>query len=103
MAEIAMVVKLTAVEGKVDELLEVAAKLVAGTEGEDGTLQYVVHTDTADPNAIWFYERYADQAALDTHAGSTTMADAMGSFAGLLGAPPEMHLLSIAQAKGAAG
>ena len=78
MAEIAMVVKLTAVEGKVDELLEAAAKLVAGTEGEDGTLQYVVHTDAADPNAIWFYERYADQAALDAHAGSTAMAEAMG-------------------------
>ena len=101
MAEIAMVVKLTAVEGKLDELLEVTAKLVAGTESEDGTLQYAVHTDAGDPNSVWFYERYADQAALDTHAGSTTMAEAMGSFAGLLGAPPEMHILSVAQAKGA--
>jgi hypothetical protein len=31
------------------------------------------------------------------------MAEAMGLFGGLLGAPPEMHVLSIAHAKGAAG
>jgi quinol monooxygenase YgiN len=103
MAEIAMVVKLTAAEGKIDELLEAAAKLVAAAEGEPGTLQYAVHTDAAEPSAVWFYERYADQAALDAHAGSTAMAEAMGAFGGVLGAPPEMHVLSIAQAKGAAG
>ena len=103
MAEIAMVVKLTAADGKVDELLEAAAKLVAATEGEPGTLQYAVHTNAADPSAVWFYERYADQAALDAHAGCTAMVEAMGAFGGLLGARPEMHMLSIAQAKGAAG
>jgi quinol monooxygenase YgiN len=103
MAEIAMVVKLTAAEGKLDELLEAAAKLVAATEDEPGTLQYALHTDAADPSAVWFYERYADQTALDAHAGSTAMADAMRAFGGLLGGPPEMHMLSIAQAKGGAG
>lgn len=103
MAQIAMIVKLTAAEGKVDELLDVAAKLVAAAEGEPGTLAYTVHTDAAEPAAVWFYERYADQAALDAHAGSTTMAEAMGAFAGVLGAPPEMHMLSIAQGKGEAG
>ena len=103
MAEIAMVVRLTAVEGKRDELLEVAAKLVAGTETEPGTVQYIVHTDVADPSSVWFYERYADQAALDAHAGSTTMAEAMGAFAGLLGAAPEMHVLCVSQEKGGAG
>jgi len=103
MAEIAMIVKLTAAEGKLDETLEALAKLVAAAEGEPGTLQYALHTDAAEPSAIWFYERYADQAALDAHAGSTTMAEAMGALAGLLGAPPEMHVLSVAQAAGAAG
>jgi quinol monooxygenase YgiN len=103
MPEIAMIVKLTAAEGKVDELVEAAGKLVAAAEGEPGTLQYVVHTNAAEPSALWFYERYADQAALDAHAGSTAMAEAMGAFGGLLGAPPEMHVLSIAQGKGATG
>jgi len=103
MAEIAMVVKLTAADGKLDELLEAAAKLIAATEDEPGTLQYALHTDAAEPSAVWFYERYADQAALDAHAGSTAMAEAIGAFAGLLGGPADMHVLSIAQAKGGAG
>jgi hypothetical protein len=31
------------------------------------------------------------------------MAEAMGAFAGLLGAAPEMHVLSVSQEKGGAG
>ncbi len=100
MAEIAMIVKLPAAEGKTEELLEAVAKLVAATEDEPGTLQYTVHRDAADPHAVWFYELYADQAALDAHAGSTAMAEAMGAFGGLLGGAPEMHVLSIADRKG---
>ena len=100
MAEIAMIVKLPAAEGKTDELLAAVGKLVAATEGEPGTVQYVAHTEEADPSAVWFYEVYADKDALDAHAGSSAMAEAMGSFAGLLGGPPEMHVLSIASRKG---
>ncbi len=103
MAEIGMIVRFTAAEGKVDELLEVAAKLMAAAEGEPGTLRYVVLTDPGDPSAVWFYEQYVDQAALDAHAASATMAEAMGAFGDLLGAPPEMHLLSVARSKGGAG
>jgi quinol monooxygenase YgiN len=102
-SEIAYIVKITTAEGKRPDALAVFAKLVAATEDEPGTLQYALHTDAAEPSAVWFYERYADQAALDAHAGSTAMAEAMGAFAGLLGGPAEMHVLSIAQAKGGAG
>lgn len=100
MAEIAMIVKLPAAEGKTEELLEAVQKLVAAAEGESGTLQYVVHTEPSDPTAVWFYELYADQDGLDTHSGSTAMAEAMTAFGGLLGGAPEMHILSIAQRKG---
>lgn len=100
MAEIAMIVRLPAAEGKVDELLGAVGKLVAATEDEPGTVQYVSHTEEADPSAVWFYEVYADKAAFDAHAGSAAMAEAMGAFAGLLGGPPEMHVLSIAARKG---
>jgi quinol monooxygenase YgiN len=100
MAEIAMIVKLPAAAGKTDELLAAVQKLVAAAEGEPGTLQYVVHTEDADPDVVWFYELYADKDALDAHSGSTAMAEAMQSFGGLLGGAPEMHALSIAQRMG---
>jgi quinol monooxygenase YgiN len=100
MAQIAMIVKLPAAEGKTDELLAAVEKLVAATEDEPGTLHYAVHTEESDPNLVWFYELYADKDALDAHSGSTAMAEAMTAFGGLLGGAPEMHVLSIAHRKG---
>ena len=93
-------VELTAAEGKRDEALYTLGKLVAATESEDGTLQYLMHTEVAEPDVIWFYERYADQAAFEAHATSTTMADVMGALAGLLDGPADMRQLDLVQRKG---
>lgn len=100
MAPIAFVVKLTAAEGKRDEALATLGKLVAATESEDGTLQYALHTEAADPNVIWFYELYAGQAAFDAHAASATMAEVMGSLGGLVDGMPDMRRLDVVQRKG---
>jgi quinol monooxygenase YgiN len=94
------VVKLTAAEGKRDEALAVLGKLVDAAQGEPGTVQYVMHTDSTDPNAIWFYEVYADEAAFQAHAGSSAMAEAMGALGGLLGGPPDMRKLEVVAHKG---
>lgn len=102
MAELAYVVKLTAAEGKVDEALATLGKLVDATESEPGTLQYVLHTDTTEPNVIWFYELYADQAGFEAHAASTAMAEVMGALGGLLDGPADMRRLEIVRRKGAA-
>jgi quinol monooxygenase YgiN len=55
-----------------------------------------------DPNVIWFYELYADQAAFEAHAGSPTMLEVMGSLGGLLGGPADMRQLDVVRHKGAA-
>ena len=100
MAEIAFIVKLTAAEGKRDEALSTLGKLVAATESEDGTIQYLMHTEVAEPHVIWFYELYADQAAFEAHATSTTMAEVMRALAGLLDGPADMRQLDLVQRKG---
>jgi quinol monooxygenase YgiN len=100
MSQIAFVVKLTAAEGKREEALAVLGKLVDATGTESGTLQYVLHTETADPNVIWFYELYADQQAFEAHTGSPTMAEVMGSLGGLLSGPADMRQLDIVTRKG---
>lgn len=103
MAQIAFVVKLTAAEGKRDEALATLGKLVDATEDEPGTLQYTLHTDSTEPNVIWFYELYADQAGFEAHTTSTTMAEVMGSLGGLLDGPADMRQLEIVRHKGDAG
>ena len=95
MAQIAYVVKLTAAEGKRDEALAALGKLVAATEDEPGTVQYLMHTEVNEPNVIWFYELYADQAAFETHVASPTMAEVMGSLGGVLDGPADMRQLDV--------
>ena len=102
MSQIAFVVKLTAAEGKRDEALATLGKLVVAADGEPGTLHYALHTEAAEPNVIWFYELYADQAAFEAHAGSPTMAEVMGSLGGLLDGPADMRKLDIVQTMGGA-
>jgi quinol monooxygenase YgiN len=100
MSEIAYIVKITAAEGKRPEALAVFAKLVAATENEPGTLQYALHEDTGDPNVLWFYERYVDQAAFDAHITSAAMAETVGSLGGLLDGAPALHQVGIVERKG---
>jgi quinol monooxygenase YgiN len=52
--------KMTAVEGKRDELITI---LVQGTKEMPGCLSYIVARDAADPNAIWVTEVWEDQAS----------------------------------------
>jgi quinol monooxygenase YgiN len=99
MSEVAFIVKLTAAEGKLDEALASLGRLVDAAQDEPGTLQYVLHTDAADPQVIWFYELYADQAGFEAHASSSTMAEVMGSLAGLLDGAADLRRVEIVKRK----
>jgi quinol monooxygenase YgiN len=101
MSKIAFVVKVPVAEGKRDEALATLGKLVAATEDEPGTVQYLMHTEVENPDVIWFYELYADQAAFEAHSGSAAMAEVAGALGGLLGGAPEMRQLDLVSAKGA--
>ena len=41
--------------------------LVAPTRAEPGCLMYELHLDPEDPGKFMFYEKFADQRALDHH------------------------------------
>jgi quinol monooxygenase YgiN len=101
MPEIAVLVRLTAVEGKRDEALAVLGRLVDATESEPGTVQYTLASDVLDPSVIWFSELYADQAALEAHATTSTMAEVMGLLSGLVAGAAEMHQATVVRRKGA--
>jgi quinol monooxygenase YgiN len=104
MAQIAYVVKLTAAEGKRDEALATLGKLVDATDGEPGTLQYLLHTEAAEPDIIWFYELYADEEAFTVHSNSPTMAEVLGALGGgLLAGAADMRKLDVVRHKGEAG
>jgi quinol monooxygenase YgiN len=102
MPKVAMIAKLTAADGKRDELAAVLEKIFPAVDQEDGTEVYALHDDLGEPNVLWFYELYRDNDAMGTHGSSDAMKEMIGGLAGLVGAAPEMHMIEPRRAKGLA-
>ena len=100
MGKVAVIAKMTAKEGRRDDLLEALKPLSAAVQDEPGTEVYAVHTDAASPNDVWFYELYRDQDALIAHGTSEAMKAAGGALAELLDGRPELYFLGPEAAKG---
>lgn len=101
MAKPALIAKMTAVEGKRDELVSTFQKMIDYVSGsEPGTEVYVLHTDDKNENVVWFYELYTDGAALKTHGGSEMMASMGPLLAPLLDGRPELSRLTPVAGKG---
>jgi quinol monooxygenase YgiN len=68
MEGIAVFAKLVARPGQGAELLEALGPLIrSAMEDEPGTEVYAVHLDPDDGDVVWFYEIFADQAAVEAH------------------------------------
>jgi len=102
MAKVAAVVRLTAAPGKRGELIATLGALVKAVAGEPGTEVYAMHTERDSPDAVWFYELYADDAAFATHSGSDAMKEVGPKLAGLVAGAFEIHMLEPVAGKGLA-
>ena len=60
-------VVLEALPGHEEELADRLQALVAPSQSEAGCLDYRLHRDPERAGTFLFYERFASQAALDTH------------------------------------
>jgi quinol monooxygenase YgiN len=95
MTQVAVIAKLTAVEGKSEDLKAAIADLVNQVQdAEPGTLVYSAAQDTADPNMFWFYEFYGSAEAATAHSTGEALANAGNRMRGLLAGPPEVHRLT---------
>lgn len=103
MSSIAVFAKLTAKPDKRAELQAGLEKLVGAARGEDGTLFYALHQQADNPDVFWVYEFYADQAALDLHSASPTMAEALGVLGDVLGEAPLLVTTNPLQGKNLPG
>jgi quinol monooxygenase YgiN len=57
-------------EGELDAVLAALGPLVEASRAEPGCLQYQAHRSPDDPNVIFLYEQYADEAAYKAHSES---------------------------------
>lgn len=100
MSKISLIAKLTAVEGKADELADAIRNVVAAADEEPGLEVYSAHAADDEPGVFYFFEIYADADAKDVHGKGDRMRAAMGDFGGLLAGRPEITLMTPVAAKG---
>lgn len=62
--------KVTARQGKEQELVSALKKLTKTTREEAGCVTYIAHVTANNPAEIIIFEQYVDEAALQIHAQS---------------------------------
>ena len=100
MSKISLIAKLTAADGKADELEVALRGVIAAAAEEEGLEVYSAHAAADEPGVYYFFELYRDQAAMDVHGKGDGMRTAMGAFGGLLAGRPEITMMSPVAAKG---
>jgi quinol monooxygenase YgiN len=59
-----------AAPGREDDLVRELSALVAPTRKEPGCIVYELHVDPEHHGKLMFYEKFADQAAIDFHVAT---------------------------------
>ena len=99
MAEVVVVVKVVAAEGKVDEVIVGFAACVEETHKEEGCIAYALHRDNNDADTLVLVERWRSQEDLDAH-NQTSHAAALFAVAGTPGVLVEPPQLTFATSLG---
>lgn len=88
--------KLKVNEGKADEFVAAAKKMIAAVKANEAgrTLTYDLLRSTTDPNQFMFLESYADEAARADHGRTPHMAEFGGVLRGVLAGRLELEAFS---------
>jgi quinol monooxygenase YgiN len=84
MPKVALLSRVTAKQGKAEELIAAFRPLFEQAEKEPGTLLYVLNRSKDDPGLFWVCELYADDDAFAAHRDSDVMAAAAPAFGELI-------------------
>ncbi|KAJ3326461.1 hypothetical protein HDU93_002432 [Gonapodya sp. JEL0774] len=79
--------------GKEEDFKKAVVPLIKGTHAEPGCLEYHLTQDKQDSTKFWMIETYVDGEAFAAHASSEHFKAAGPTFADLLAAPLEVHIL----------
>jgi quinol monooxygenase YgiN len=81
---ITVTAKLRVAEGKEQEFIAAAKKMVAAVKANEAgkTLSYDVYRSKTDPNLFMFIESYADDQAMADHGQTPHMAEFGGALRG---------------------
>ena len=100
MSKTSIIAKLTAADGKADELEAAVAALITVADEEPGLEVYSCHAAKDEPGVYYFFEVYADDDALKAHGRGDAMKSAMATVGNLLTGRPEVIMMAPVGAKG---
>jgi quinol monooxygenase YgiN len=89
--------RVTARPDTLTALREAALAHVARSRAEPGCLKHSVHVDCEDPLTLFFYEEWADRAALDTHFAQPGSHDFMTAVRELAATSTRVKILPIVE------
>lgn len=101
MTKVAVWAKIPAAPGKRDELAAALSGALETAQGESGTIYYILHNDPNDADALFMYELYESQDALNAHMGSEAFKALGPTIGPFLGGRPELQFVSPIGGKGA--
>jgi len=78
--------------GKEKELEDILLSVLAPTAKETGTLEYKIHRALENPGRFFFYEKYADREALDTHMATPHFQELLRRLEGVIAQEPDIVL-----------
>ena len=81
--------RLTAAPGFEKEVEEALLAMIPNVQNEEGCLEYTLHRDTKNPGSFLYFERYKDQAALQTHGQTPYFRKLLDALDGKLAGPGE--------------
>jgi quinol monooxygenase YgiN len=102
MSHVSLLIKFTAKPGMREVLAELFRSLLTTVNGEVGTIDWAVHISPITPDAVWLYEVYQDQAAMDFHNSTEINAQAKVKISELTAGAPEVVPLMPIGGKGLA-
>ena len=90
--EIIVTGSVTGTDDTIEALLDAALTHVRRSRTEPGCLSHHVFRDAEDPNRLFFFERWADRAALDAHFSVPASLEFVGRLRELATGEPTMHI-----------
>ena len=90
----ALVVRFTLRPEHVEDFDALVERTLIGIAEEPGTLVYLTHQRTDDPNERVFYEAYADAEAFAQHEQADHIRQFLAARSGYLAADPEVWWLT---------
>ena len=71
-----IIAKLVAKDGKAEEFIEVTKPLIAGSQAEEGNIEYILYRSQDDPNTFHFIEKWRDMDAIKAHQSASHYVEA---------------------------